>query len=133
MQLLQGLFPLGDGITDLQDAKEQSQKSSRLGKEGPVMPGPRQSRMIVLHPEADLRRLHAPGTQGASDFLTDRGGALRAVWAANCGTLPPTALTSEATSHGGPSQKTWPLTTSSTLLPPAAILLFNKYYQRPPM
>ena len=74
--------------------------------------------MIVLHPEADLRGLHAPGTQGASDFLTDRGGSLRAVWAANRGTLSPTALTSEATSQGGPSQKTWPLTTSSTFLPP---------------
>lgn len=97
------------------------------------MPGPRQNRMIVLHLEADLRGLHAPGTQGASDFLTDRGGSLRAVWAANRGTLSPTALTSEATSQGGPSQKTWPLTTSSTFLPPAAILLFNKYYQRPPM
>lgn len=96
------------------------------------MPGPRQSRMVILHPEADLRGLHAPRTQGASDFLTDRGGAPSVVWAANRGTLPPTALTSETASHGwaGPSQKPWPLITSSTFLPPAAILL-NKYYQRP--
>lgn len=34
VQLLQGLFPLGDGITDLQDAKEQSEKPPM--KEGPV-------------------------------------------------------------------------------------------------
>lgn len=65
------------------------------------MPGPRQSRMVILHPEADLRGLHAPRTQGASDFLTNRGGAPSVVWAANHGTLPHTALTSETASHAG--------------------------------
>ena len=108
-------------------------KRARLEKppmreEGPVTPGPRQSRMIVLQPEADLSGLHAPGTHGASDFLTDRGGALRAVWAANHGTLPRTGLTSRPPPESGQA----PVKTHGPL-PPAAILLFNKCNQRPTM
>lgn len=110
--------------------RAKSEKPQR--SEGSVMPGPRQSRMVILHPETDLRGLHAPRTQGASDFLTNRGGAPSGVGSKH-GTLPPTALTSETASHGwaGLSQKPWPLITSSPFLPPAAILLLNKYYQRP--
>lgn len=59
VQLLQGLFPLGNGITDLEEAKDKSQKSTYEGHEvqAGLDPGRAagQSGVTVLHGKDDLR------------------------------------------------------------------------------
>lgn len=102
VKLLQGLFPPGDGIADLEEAQENVRKAPDVGN----------PRCLQL----PHRQRCSPGRGVSSKAklpalaLTSEGASQR---------------------QGGLRQNPWPPITSSISILPTAILLFCKYTQRP--